>query len=93
MAIEVTGHLRGGGTVVQSFSLIQDVFTTFTLNAGFTGLSSVDFVGTPFPASDANFAFDNLQVELDVAVREPGTLAILGGSLACLGLIRRRRAV
>ena len=61
MAIQVTGNLGAGGTVVQTLSLIQDNFTLFTLNAGFTGLSSVEFLGTPFPTG-ADFAFDDLEV-------------------------------
>ena len=94
MTIQVTGHLGAGGTVMQRFALAQDIYPTFLLNAGFTGLASVDFEGTPYPTSNlGDFAIDNLIVgSSTTSVAEPGTLAILGIGLLGIGYLRRRRA-
>lgn len=83
--IVVTGNLAGGGTVVQAFSLVQDTFTLFTLGAGFTNLTSVDFVGSLAPAG-SHLAFDNLVV----AIPEPTAALLVAGGLLGLATLGRR---
>ena len=81
----VTGNLVGGGTVVQSFTLVQDVMTVFNLGPGFTNLASVTFESS-LPGGGADLALDNL-----VANPEPGTGLLVAGGLVGLGLRGRAR--
>ena len=84
----VTGNLVGGGTVVQSLGLVQDVMTVFNLGPGFTNLASVEFRGSLAPGGN-HLAIDDIIVN-----PEPGTAVLLGGGLVGLGLrgrVRRRR--
>ena len=84
--IIVTGNLAGGGSVVQTVTLVQDTLTLFTLGAGFTNLTSVEFVGSLAPAG-SHLAMDNLVV----TTPEPSTALLVGGGLLFLAAQRRRR--
>ena len=84
--IVVTGNLAGGGTVVQSLSLVADQLTLFTLGAGFTNLASVEFVGSLAPGG-SHLAMDNLVVSLP----EPATALLVAGGLMSLAVAGRRR--
>ena len=85
--IIVTGNLAGGGTVVQSVSLVQDTFTLFTLGPGFTNLTSVEFVGSLAPGG-SHLGFDNLVV---MPTPEPETALLLAGGLLGLASFGRRQ--
>jgi hypothetical protein len=84
----VTGHLLGGGTVVQSFDIIQDTLTVFALGSGFSNLTSVDFSGSS-PSSGSHLTFDNLVIRSIRVVPEPGTGLLLGMGLFALAGSRR----
>jgi hypothetical protein len=86
--IQVTGSLSGGGTVVQSFFTVADLFTSYSLSGAFVDLVSVEFRG--FGPGDDMMALDNINTEAS-AVPEPTTMALLGAGLAALGHRRRRR--
>ena len=45
MGLTVVGHLSGGGTIIQLFSLVPDTFVTYNMVAGFSNVLSVDFIG------------------------------------------------
>jgi hypothetical protein len=86
--IQVTGSLFGGGSVVESFFTVADVFTPYALSGAFADLVSVEFRG--FGAGDDILALDNINT--DAAVPEPTVLALLGLGLSGLVFDRRRRA-
>lgn len=86
MALNVVGHLQGGGTVSQTFSIIQNTFTTFYFNSSFVNLSSLDISANRFPT--ALLAMDNLAV---TPVPEPSALLLLISGLLGIGIIGRVR--
>lgn len=94
MAIDVTGFNGASVVATANLAITPDVWMTYSLT-GFTGLTSVAFMGTNFP--DLDYAIDNIVVGLTpptpaTGVSEPGTLAIIGFGLAGLGFMRRKRA-
>ncbi len=82
--VNFTGHVRGGGTVTQSFTLAaSDALQTFAFNASFTNLTSVTFV-----QDDIGNQFDNIVV---TPVPAPSSLAVFTGLAGIGGLALRRR--
>jgi hypothetical protein len=79
--IVLTGHLFGGGAVTQTLD-ITPTFQTFSIDPGFTGLTSVDFVST-------SLSLDNIQVDAPAAAPEPSTFAML--AMVVAGFAFRRK--
>jgi hypothetical protein len=89
-SITFHGAVHGGGTVTESFSF--DSFghlTTLSLDNDFENLDSLSFDENGNPS----FQFTDLVVDADNAVPEPAGLAVLGGGLIGLMLIRRCRRI
>lgn len=102
--ISITGHIFGGGTISQLFTIdgFNDGpgggtdFESAALIAGWASslLTSLDFSGIkPADGNSWGFSLDNINVNSEISQRvpEPGTLAIFGLGLLGLGLARRRR--
>ncbi len=83
--VNFTGHIDGGGTVNESFTLNGTyAFQTFTLT-GFDNLDSVTWLqASPF------HQFDNLVLDPLSTVPEPGSVALIGLALAILAATRRK---
>lgn len=86
--IAVTGHLDGGGTLSQTFTVdTNPAFETFLFGPAWANLASVEFQNV-----QGRIAFDNFVVDEAVAaVPEPAALAVLGLGLAGLARFGRRR--
>ena len=88
-AITVTGHLSGGGTVVQDFTTDTTFsFETFNLNSSFTNLTQLRIAdATPSPGT--SMAWDNIVL---TEIPEPSTVAMwsLFGLIGGVVAVRRR---
>ncbi len=89
--VTFTGHIVGGGTVAQTFTVNNfqgsPHLQTFTFS-GFSNLASVSFTQGFFNNGDS-FQFNNVVVDSSPAP-EPSTLALFG-SAALVMLVRRRK--
>ena len=85
--IRVTGFLSGGGTLTQTFDLVEGTYPTFTLDPGFTNLDRVEFQGSEF---GMEYAMDNLTL---ARIPAPSTLVglVSMGLIGTLGYLWRRR--
>jgi hypothetical protein len=90
LELNVTGQIKGGGTVTALFRTAPggaDTFATYTLPASFAELLSVEFVGdSHYPANE--FALDNINV---IAVPEPSIWAMMLIGFAGIGFAGYRR--
>lgn len=92
--IDIVGTLFGGGTVLASVvldSIASYDFTQFTLPSTFTNLVSVTFTAQG-RGDTPEFLIDDIAVNTDRVVPEPGTLALIAGGLLGAGVARRRRS-
>lgn len=84
--VSFLGHLDGGGTVTESFTLNNSFsFQTFSFSS-FDNLDSVTWTQL-YPYHQ----FDNLVLDQSAPVPEPGTIALLGLGFAGLALYSKRR--
>ena len=85
-----------GDSLVPAYVLDSKSATLPTLyDISFIASSSQTNLGFSFRHDDAYWALDDVSVNLvdgPASVPEPGTLALLGGAFAALGLTRTRRA-
>ena len=90
LSFDVTGNLNGGGTVSQSFSVVDDSYTTFSFGPDWTNLSSVEFLANGF-----NGAIDNIVLNSsDGSLPEPSAYITWGLLGLCIGGVswwRRRK--
>ena len=88
--LQVIGHIRTGGTIVQEFTLSSS-YQSFTLT-GFTDLISVELIGLDVApcCSRPEPAVDNLVLTSVNSVPEPASLALFAVGLAGLEFRRRR---
>jgi PEP-CTERM motif len=88
--INLLGNIQGGGTVSTSF-LLGSGFSTFTMGAGWTNLSSVVFSASVVGGTtDASFGLDNIVVNgAGSSVPEPSSLALLASGLVIFAARRR----
>ncbi len=95
--VDIVGNIAAGGTITHTVTLLNQpaVFQNIVL-AGFTGLSSVDFIPGQTSGSGANnfeFELDDIVVNMAV-IPEPSEIAL--GFVAIIGLVAagffRRRA-
>lgn len=89
--LTLTGHIRGGGTLVEVFNLPAfsgtAVWTTFTLPATWVNLTSVDFASTHF-----NLGVDNVIVSgypVPAPTLSIWLLSLLTGVLLLVGFKRK----
>jgi hypothetical protein len=100
LSFDLSGNRRGGasdtvdvffaGAPVATITLAPfDPFTTYSYNVSGSGHLVFEHDG----GDDVGLILDNVLLETrdGTAVPEPSTLAIIGGGLAALGLLRRRR--
>ena len=80
----VTGFFAGGGSIMTQINFTP-YWDTFTFDANWTNLSSIQFQGAGF----YQHAYDNFVMN-ETAVPAPGALALLGLGLVSLGLRRRK---
>lgn len=89
MAISAVGNFSGGGTVSQTFNIIENTWTTFNVLPSFTNLVSLEItnnilVGAPIH----DFAIDNLVLN---PIPEPATIMLFGiGLLGLAGVSRKK---
>jgi len=85
-AIDLVGHLVGGGTVNASVAA-GATWGTYRLS-GFDNLLGVDFYGRTVYA----VAMDNLEVNTSANLPEPASLALLGAGVLGVAAVRHRKA-
>ena len=93
-SIDIVGMLFGGGSVLSSVvldSIASYDFTQFTLPSSFANLVSVTFTAQG-DGDKPEFLIDDIAVNSDRVVPEPGSLALIAGGLIGAGLSRRRRS-
>jgi PEP-CTERM motif len=93
-SIDIVGNLLGGGSVFASVvldSIASYDFTQFTLPNTFVNLLSVTFTAQG-RGDTPEFLIDDIVVNSDRVVPEPGTLALIAGGLLGAGAARRRRS-
>ena len=92
--LTLTGHLSGGGTIVQTFVTdLFDGFQTFIVT-GFDDIVQLDIIGSTFGTTFGTLGYDNVVVN-DVVVGgvpEPTTAGLLALGLGLLASKRRRAA-
>lgn len=91
--LTLTGHLSGGGTIVQQFTT-DDVFAfeTFTLS-GFGDITQLDILGSTTGVNFGTLGYDNIVLDDPVTgVPVPAPLALAALGLALLGAQRSRRS-
>ena len=92
--IDIVGTLFGGGTVFASVvldSIASYDFSQFSLPSTFANLVAVTFTAEG-RGDTPEFLIDDIVVNTDRVVPEPGTLALIAGGLLGAGVARRRRS-
>lgn len=92
IGLQVLGFRADGGIASQIFDVNTVAFARANLNSGFTDLTSMQFIGIAPLSPNSNspeFQLDNIVILPPVP--EPGTIGLLGGCLAILGPVLRRR--
>jgi hypothetical protein len=89
--VTFTGNYVGGGSTMQTFTVTQFGFQTFTFNSTFTNLANVEF-GPQFPPPF--YQFDNVMVNgSSRPVPEPASMLLFGSGVgAAIVKLRRRKA-
>ena len=93
-SIDIVGTLFGGGTVLASVvldSIASYDFSQFSLPSTFANLVAVTFTAQG-RGDTPEFLIDDIVVNTDRVVPEPGTLALIAGGLLGAGIARRRRS-
>lgn len=93
-SIDIVGTLFGGGSVLASVvldSIASYDFSQFSLPSTFANLVAVTFTAQG-RGDTPEFLIDDIVVNTDRVVPEPGTLALIAGGLLGAGVARRRRS-
>ena len=93
-SIDIVGTLFGGGSVLASVvldSIASYDFSQFSLPSTFANLVAVTFTAQG-RGDTPEFLIDDIVVNTDRVVPEPGTLALIAGGLLGAGIARRRRS-